>query len=363
MGTMKKKTSFLAIAIVLAAHPLYSAVLVSNGCDVSSTACTPVGSGGYVQALSTSANDGDIITLPAGTFVWTTKVTITKGITLQGGTGTIVKDDVQSGAFLSVTLKPAKLTTIAGITFQDGGRTSIGLGGSGPIQVRGNGSSDGAQFHMYNCTLDKINGDMQVDSLSNSVIDHCTFNFNKGHDVWLIGQHWNDTSTQPWGDVSWTAPTNAGSSEPLFFEDDDFYNQSTTPNKPEWADGHFGYRVVVRHCTFHNAQIASHGTGNGGRPRGPRLLELYNNSWIGTNPGSQSLGGLQAGVFIVHDNRTTGYTAPFIVLDQWRPYCPYSPWGQADGQNALDVNYTSGPFFTGTAAANSDPNRNVPYRE
>jgi hypothetical protein len=38
------------------------------------------GSASNAQALHNSARDGDMITLPAGTFFWATTVTITKGI-------------------------------------------------------------------------------------------------------------------------------------------------------------------------------------------------------------------------------------------------------------------------------------------
>jgi hypothetical protein len=41
------------------------------------------GSVASVQALHKAAKDGDTITLPAGTFSWTWRLDITKGITLQ----------------------------------------------------------------------------------------------------------------------------------------------------------------------------------------------------------------------------------------------------------------------------------------
>src|SRR5438552_15854328 len=63
------------------------------------------------------AIDGDTITLPAGTFVWTIRVAISKAITLQGaGVGqTIIKDGVQSGQLLYFSLVsglPSRLTGI-----------------------------------------------------------------------------------------------------------------------------------------------------------------------------------------------------------------------------------------------------------
>ena len=45
------------------------------------------GSAANVQAIhDTNAHDGDTITLPAGTFIWITRVTLTKGITVSGQT-------------------------------------------------------------------------------------------------------------------------------------------------------------------------------------------------------------------------------------------------------------------------------------
>src|SRR5215813_6467394 len=45
------------------------------------------GSEANVQAIhDTNAHDGDTITLPAGTFIWITGVSLTKGITVRGQT-------------------------------------------------------------------------------------------------------------------------------------------------------------------------------------------------------------------------------------------------------------------------------------
>src|SRR5262249_3730450 len=45
------------------------------------------GSDANVQAIhDTNAHDGDTITLPAGTFIWTAGVNVTKGITVSGQT-------------------------------------------------------------------------------------------------------------------------------------------------------------------------------------------------------------------------------------------------------------------------------------
>src|SRR2546430_167193 len=52
------------------------------------------------------AHDGDTITLPTGIFIWSTRVSITKAITLQGaGVGsTIIRDNVQDTQLILWTL-------------------------------------------------------------------------------------------------------------------------------------------------------------------------------------------------------------------------------------------------------------------
>jgi hypothetical protein len=87
------------------------------------------------------AHDGDTITLPAGTFSWTSSPSITKGITLQGATAvtgaggpnptvndvTIVKDNVpRSSDILSVSLNGNRLFPLTGITFAPGASQVFG---------------------------------------------------------------------------------------------------------------------------------------------------------------------------------------------------------------------------------------------
>src|SRR4029453_4508343 len=111
------------------------------------------GSVANVQALHNIAHDGDTITLPAGTFTWTSALNITKGITLQGQTtisgagtanpiindGTIIRDDTLPRG-LSNYIISARMATSAqsfrltGITFRAGTTTTVGTS-NGPIRL------------------------------------------------------------------------------------------------------------------------------------------------------------------------------------------------------------------------------------
>src|SRR5215475_13825308 len=93
------------------------------------------GSAANVQAIhDTNAHDGDTITLPAGTFIWTTSVSLTKGITVSGqttitGAGTasctandqtiIVDDLMRTNSYIIRAMVPAgKSFRLTGVTFR-----------------------------------------------------------------------------------------------------------------------------------------------------------------------------------------------------------------------------------------------------
>src|SRR5437667_11795767 len=116
-------------------------ILTWSGFSALGTVWQSDGTSQSVQYLhDNSAHDGDTITLPAGTFVWTSGIRVTKAITLQGaGVGiTIVKDDVQTPAQLiywdlrSVSNGAARIT---GIDFRDGGRQSQANGPDGILHI------------------------------------------------------------------------------------------------------------------------------------------------------------------------------------------------------------------------------------
>jgi hypothetical protein len=86
------------------------------------------GSAASVQGLHNAIQNGDTITLPAGTFTWTTRVNFSKAITLQGIGATIIRDAVQNGQLISINLVAGRLTRLTGIEFQDGGRASYFTG-------------------------------------------------------------------------------------------------------------------------------------------------------------------------------------------------------------------------------------------
>jgi hypothetical protein len=305
------------------------------------------GSAANVQSLNNGASNGDTIMLPAGAFTWTTPVTINKAVTLKGaGVGsTIIKDSVQSLAFLNVTLVAGNLTRITGIEFQDGGRANSVLAA---LDVHGS-NTNGSQFRFDNCKWGNVKGSPRLNTVI-GVIDHDTFIIHTVQTaIYVYGSDWDGHG--PYGDGSWSVPTGFGTSQFLFIEDCTFI--STGPIYENYVtDAYSGARFVVRHCNITNARPTNHGTESTGRHRGARAMEVYKNHFTLNN--NKFAGGSRSGSVVFHDNTVGGSWANAAVFDlgNFRNFMSFAPWGGADGTNPWDTNEPN-VFFSGTAAANS----------
>ena len=327
--------------------------LTWNGFSALATVYNSDGSSTNIQYThDTLAQNGDTITVPVGTFTWSTRVTITKGITLQGsGVGsTIVKDAVQGPQLIywdlrAVSNSAARLT---GIEFQDAGRIATANAPGGILHVDGS-NTNGSTFRWDHCNWTNLNGFPVFDTVI-GVVDHNAFTVSRTNGAWEIyGSYWNGGSN---GDSSWAAPTGFGSSQFLFFEDNIVTN---APNNGEGgvSDAYAGARFVVRHNSIYNCFVTNHGTESTGRSRGCRAIEVYSNTYTGSNL-NKFVGGSRSGVALFHDNSISGYWDGLTVfsLENYRTHMTFAPWGGADGINPWDVNSPT-VFFTGTAASNS----------
>src|SRR5262245_36813790 len=103
----------------------------------------------------------------------------------------------------------------------------------------------------------------------------------RGRIAIIYGSHWNEPGGR-YGDGSWAGPTNFGSSQFLFIEDNTF-NCHLPPYVLPITDSYGGGRFVVRYNTIHDGMVGGHGTESTGRIRGVRAVEVYNNTYAGTN--------------------------------------------------------------------------------
>jgi len=335
-----------------------SAIIIGiwNGFSALGTVYHSDGSAASVQGLHNQALNGDTITVPAGTFTWANRVSITKAITLQGaGVGsTIIKDNVQGNPLLSWTL-PAGLSRLTGIEFQNGGRSQVMIG---ILSVTGS-NTNGSSFRWDNCKWYGMNGVPLINTVI-GVIDHNTFDLAAvGPAIEVRGDSWNGAQ---WGDGSWTAATAYGSSGFLFIEDNNFTNHGGFFHG--YTDAYGGARFVVRHNSIFNGEISNHGTESTGRPRGCRAVEVYNNTFTGTNI-QRFVGGFRSGGLLFHDNNISGYqgdSCDFSMVN-FRSFHAFTPWDAqgcspcstqygADGTDQWDANDPT-VYFSGTASANS----------
>src|SRR2546430_495528 len=150
------------------------------------------------------AHNGDTITLPAGTFIWSTQVSITKAITLQGaGVGsTIIRDNVQDTQLILWTLAAGFPSRLTGIEFQNGGRINRALAPGGILRVVGS-NTNGSSFRWDHCKWVSLNGFIVFDTVI-GVVDHNVYIGNSGGEfmTYIYDTTWNGGDN---GDRSWSA--------------------------------------------------------------------------------------------------------------------------------------------------------------
>jgi hypothetical protein len=329
------------------------------------------GSAVNVQQLHDAAADGDTITLPSGTFVWATGVTITKGITLQGNTttdslnGTAVDNTIiqdtdarrRSGGypFIIVSTTFGKSYRITGLTFDGGAATVTNYNGA--VQLVGNSHAVRVDHNNFSTTLTKEPTHIYISGAVWGVADHNLFIGDvafTSFDIYMSNWPNPDGTTGVNGDGSFATPTNFGSQE-FFFIEDNYLDARNAGSATGGPDDLRGGRWVWRYNHCYDVSIQSHGTEDG-RWRGGRAREIYNNDFHNTT--THGVGGVRSGVTVFHDNTFDG-VAPGQSGYQIQAYrCifkwPAGPFQGATGDNPWDVNDPHGLYESGTAAAGSN---------
>jgi hypothetical protein len=308
------------------------------------------GSEASVQACIRSAADGDIVTIPAGTFTWTSALNITKGITLQGQTAitgagtanpvikdlTIVRDDTPRSGKRAYMLA-ARMSTgsqsfrLTGITFTAG---SFAYSPSPSTPIRLSSEVENKLMRVDHCHFDQLYQGRCIWANDHcwGVADHNVFKGRSGlgtTQVFLI-QHAN-FGNETWADYPWY-----GTDKFFFIED------NTVTGFINVTDSDTGGKFVVRHNYLINAVIVDHGTEGG--VRGCRAKEVYNNTIDMTVAGK---GGQRSGSSLWHDNIFTGVEPTNNIICPLANYRETSTrahpvWGIADGTSPWDLNDTEG---------------------
>ena len=302
-----------------------------------------------VGAAVNSASDGDTIVIPAGTCTWTSNLTISDKILVLQGAGmdqTVIVDGVNKAVeypsvpqVLTYYTKPGGLTRITGLTFQGG--TIVDPYNKGMVQIAGN--SD--QFRMDHVRIRPTDTTSGVVFNGNvrGVVDHSVFKV----DHWRMALYvhhdsWNNIGE--FGDASFADDSHLGTNKAIFIEDNVFDSSVGAFA----IDGWTGSRVVFRHNTLRNMAFANHGTETGGRWRGQRVFEVYDNTFTHDTWQYPNVIGIRGGTGVVFNNTAmstgNGYITQLFGMVNYR-YSDrsrtYSPWGFCDGSSVWDGNQDS----------------------
>ena len=322
-----------------------------------------------MQSLNTIASDGDVITLPAGTFIWITGVSLTKGITVSGettitGAGTssctandqtIIIDEKPrdtAGALFKATIEAGKSFRLTGITFKKGSITQVG--NSGAVRILSTGLVQSARID--HCHFDHLywGHSLQIGSWIYGVDDHNLYESN-GNNISHLIQHstWggSDDGHGSWADFPYYG------SEKFWFIEDNTIKGSGSVATSGGVDSSEGGRYVARHNYVENTSFGGHGT-EGGPARGQRCDQVYNNTfyWTISHAGRSH----RSGSTIWHDNTFLGrnpgnhdHTNLPVFRQLGLVSDDLSNWGFADGANGWDKNDPHGIYLSGTAASNT----------
>jgi hypothetical protein len=323
-----------------------------------------------VAAAILQAADGDTVvvpdtrSLPGGVASWTSKINVTVGITIKGqtaitGAGTsnpIISDNTvildnsprnakESGLF-QFALTPIQKCRVTGFTFKTGvSRVQNQLG---IVQLNSSGAAPNYTMRVDHCHFDHVYSRcIQVGGWCMGVADHNVIHAQRPSQCLFVNHPgYGNGGTR--GHESWADYPYFGTRNFFFFEDNTIVDGA--------SDAEYGARFVIRHNDWTNAKPSWHGT-EGGRSRGTRCAEIYNNSFHWTTGASTA--SARSGNALVHDNKWDG-TVPnnpthhSIVLFRAMGASGIEGGvlGSADGTSPWDRNDTEG---NGTYVAGHPP--------
>ena len=309
-----------------------------------------------VRSAVSSAHDGDIVIVPAGTASWTQTLIVTKSVTLRGANidatddVTVILDDIalagpnNVGRIISATISPMQSFRVSGITFRPGSRTARpGPGAAIHVNDSRSQTAPCTSLRIDHCHFDRLNQmGIRITGWFYGVIDHCQWDTSTTGNVFsmnISAPTWGGASNQL-GNGSWADRSYFGTEKFIFVEDCVFNNNASAVTSGS-IDSEQGGRYVFRHNTFKNTWPGQHGTESGGY-RGGRAFEVYNNTL--NFPTVKLSGNLRrSGTSLIYNNTYTAasYNPHINNLTVFRENG--SSWlvGGASGANPWDINDTS----------------------
>jgi len=324
------------------------------------TALTP--SFFHVNSAIGSAVDGDTIIVPAGKATWTSKLVITKAITLMGKTttdsvaGTAVDQTIIQYNNSAATPAQIYVQSVAGKSYRITGLTFQAYPGNtvhppGFIVLSGQSQ----QVRVDHCDFQEMPNVDKLFAVGDGVygvMDHNVIRLKNAQCLYL--SNGNSGSTNSYGHATWAKPSDWGGPT-FFFVEDNYIRYS---GGGDLIDGNAGMKVVVRHNHVYNNDFANHGTE--GTERGGRAMEVYANDFHALTTAKNYVGGTRSGGILFYNNN---WSADSVALagdwsmavfreDVTNPNQRFTGWQGADGSCPWDANDTEG---NGTYVAGHAP--------
>jgi hypothetical protein len=337
-----RSASFIALFILCVAPRVDAATVTAASCGRD-----------QVATAINSARDGDIVVVPAGYCTWTSPLTIDgKSITLQGagidattiidgtrGDGNNAKEPLLRWNTKNTGGSPAGFSRLTGFTF-NGGDFALGKGCCNEGLLEFNGQTTSLRVD-HNKFQPSRSANIRFNDVV-GVADHNIFDIGNNYSGSTYVFHYAWKGVGYYGDNSWAQPLVFGSSDFMFFEDNDFFSKYGFYYA---VDGWAGARTVIRRNTFLNLQTANHGLDTPGRPRSQRAQEYYQNTYSidGVGGWFSSPTATRGGTGLIWGNEAKAIGGQFVQvfdLQNYRATQAYYWWGQCDGSNGWDMNFS-----------------------
>lgn len=304
-----------------------------------------------VQAAINSANDGDVIVIPAGSCTWTSRVIVNKPVIVLGeGRYAIDYKHEDIGSW------PLKITLSGnvGIEIQGSSNDYIRIkgiyftgtteGGWGPNEggaIFVNRYNRSESWRVDNCKFDVSGSSIRV-ARGYGLIDSCYFykpDCSTSNDIRV--SNFLDSN----GDSVWTYPPNFGSADFVFIENCIFWKKCNQSNmSPVAVDAQAGGKYVIRYCYLHDCFILNHGTESGAPQRGGYAFEIYENEFYWHLPSDRYHAAYfcRGGTMLMFNNKITNYQAMWKTWVR-RANQTWGRFGQCDGTQSHDGNLDGYP--------------------
>jgi hypothetical protein len=324
--------------------------------------------------VSAVAADNTTINVPSGTCTWTTPLiyspTFTTSIIFGNGGTTTLNDAVPhgSGSMFQIQIPVGKTFRLSGAIIQPLSTNPANYLDD-MVSVLGTCNSSGCP----NFRLDHMIFTGSTGSTWNSgsgwqfdvadvfgVADHNTVTYPSGGGIFGNVSHASYLGVGQYGDNSWSQPDSLGTNNAFYFEDNTITAGGSAPQPALIVDcdhsafgaQHVGAcRMVLRHNTLISAGGTVHGTESGGRSRGGRQIEIYDNQFT-CNTTAGCSNGFQARSGVVYEfgnTYTTGagsFFNGFLQLAEFRRWANLGGWDTCNGAGPWDNNdgvvYASG---------------------